>query len=84
MIQVRIREMCERRGIDTPYRLQIEAGLTPTLASSLFHHTFKQLSMATLNRLCMELRCQPAQLLHFEPDPKDVDSRVLGRHRKKT
>ena len=79
MIEVRIREVCESRGIDTAYRLQVEAGFTPTLASSLFNQTFKQLSLTTLNRLCVVLDCGPGHLLRFERHEKDEKGRLLGK-----
>lgn len=80
MIEVRIKETCESRGILNAYQLQKEGGFTPTLASSLFNQTFKQLSLATLNRLCLVLSCGPGHLLRYEQNDKDFDTGILGRN----
>ena len=79
MIEVKIKDVCLSRGIETAYRLQVVAGFTPTLASSLFNHTFKQLSLATLNRLCLVLDCGPSHLLRFQRTPKDEKGMLLGK-----
>jgi putative transcriptional regulator len=68
MIQVKIQEMCERRGINTAYQLQRDAGLAPSLAASLYNHRFSQISLETLDKLCRALKCQPGQLLHYEAE----------------
>jgi DNA-binding Xre family transcriptional regulator len=67
MIDVRIQEVCKQRGINTAYKLQKAAELTPTLASSLFNQTFKQISLPTLTKLCLTLNCTPGRLLRLQP-----------------
>ncbi len=62
-IQVNIKKICQKQGINTAYGLQKAGRFTPTLAYSLFNHSFKQLSLRTLLKLCTTLSCSPADLL---------------------
>jgi DNA-binding Xre family transcriptional regulator len=63
MITARIKQVCKSRDIKTAYQLQKAAGFTPTLAYSLFNHTFKGMSLKTLNKLCLTLNCAPNDIL---------------------
>lgn len=68
MITTRIREMAERRKINSGYRLGKQLGLSPSMAARLWKDEVKMIDLDTLNLLCRELRCKPADLLHYEPD----------------
>lgn len=62
-LELRIQQAAKRRGIDTAYKLQKAAGLTPTNASRLFNHKVKQLSLETLGKLCEVLNCEVGDLI---------------------
>jgi putative transcriptional regulator len=62
-LQLKIRQVAERRGLRTAYALQKAAGLTPSNASRLFNHEVKQLSLETLGRLCAVLDCEVGDLI---------------------
>lgn len=57
-----IRETAEKRGIDTPYKLQRAAGLSPTNAVKLFKGTASMVSLTTLAKLCCALDCTPNEI----------------------
>lgn len=38
------------------------------MAARLWKDDVKMIDLTTLNRLCRELNCKPADLLHYEPD----------------
>jgi len=61
-IEKQIRARCESAGILTAYQLQVAAGLSPTLAYSLFNETFNRISIETMGKLCEALKCEPGDL----------------------
>jgi putative transcriptional regulator len=62
-LQLKIQQVAKRRGINTAYKLQKAAKLTPTNASRLFNHEVKQLSLETLGKLCDVLDCEVGDLI---------------------
>jgi len=78
MIQIRIRERCEERGISNPYQLQVAADLYPSMASRLFNHDFKQISMETLDKLCEALDCETSDLLVRVPEKRSKGAKKKG------
>ncbi len=68
MIETRIREIAEKRKIKSGYQLGKLLGVSPSMASRLWKDNVKMIDLATLDRLCKELRCKPADLLHFDPN----------------
>lgn len=68
MIEVKIKEVCEARGITTAYQLQKALNVQPSVAARLFKGEFTKIDLKTLDRLCTVLRCQPHKLLHHAPD----------------
>ncbi len=68
MIEVKIREFAEKRGMTTAYQLRIALDVSPTVAARLWRGDFAMLGMDTLDKLCRVLRCQPDKLLRFIPD----------------
>jgi DNA-binding Xre family transcriptional regulator len=61
-IKMRIREQCTAQGITTAYQLAEKAGLTPPTAYRAFNNDIKQLTIATLEKLCAALDCEPSDL----------------------
>jgi putative transcriptional regulator len=43
-------------------------GITPANLSVLKNGRARAVRLTTLDALCRELRCQPGDLLHYEPD----------------
>lgn len=68
MIEVKIREFAEKRGMTTAYQLRVALDVSPTVAARLWRGDFAMLGMDTLDKLCRVLRCQPDKLLRFIPD----------------
>lgn len=67
MIEVRIREIAESRGITTAYQLQKALDLYPSVASRLFNGTFKQISVETIDKLCTVLDVDAGELFRRVP-----------------
>jgi len=70
MIKVAIREMAEKRGITTAYQLQKALDVPPSQAAKWFNNDLESISLRTLDRLCVTLRCKPNDLLRYEPEPE--------------
>jgi putative transcriptional regulator len=71
MIKSNIREQAEKRGITTAYQLRKRLNISPTGAARLWRGDFEMIGMATLDKLCKLLKCQPGSLLKFEDDGGD-------------
>src|SRR5262249_36236918 len=68
MIKVAIREMAEKRGITSSYQLMKALNVPPSQAVKWFNNDLESISLRTLDRLCVLLKCRPNDLLKFEPD----------------
>lgn len=77
MIEIRIRQMAERRGLSNAYQLRKALEnlsgdpISPTLTSRLWKGDFANIGIKTLDRLCQVLKCQPDKLFKFMPDEKE-------------
>lgn len=65
-ITVRIREVCEAKGITTAYQLQKAAGIGSTTAARLYSNKITQIGFKTLGKVCAALNCDAAKLLIWE------------------
>jgi len=63
MLEIKIRELCEKQGIKNPYQLQIAADLAPNTAARLFRNEIKHFTIETLDKLCLGLNCTPNDFL---------------------
>jgi DNA-binding Xre family transcriptional regulator len=72
MIEVRIREVAESRGITTAYQLQKALDLYPSVASRLFNGTFKQISIETIDKLCTVLDVDASELFRRVPENEET------------
>jgi DNA-binding Xre family transcriptional regulator len=72
MIQTRVREVAESRGIKSSYELQHALDVTPTVAIRLWRGQVTRFSVGTLDKLCSALSCQPGDLLVHVIDKKKV------------
>lgn len=69
MIQPTIKERAEEFGITSSYQLQKGLEISsPDVASRLWKGNFTRIDLATLNRLCRLLKCQPNALFKYIPD----------------
>ena len=68
MIVSRIRRLAEKRGLKNANQLKDALGVSPTLAARLWGERFTQIGLTTLDRLCREFKCQPADLLKYTPE----------------
>jgi putative transcriptional regulator len=66
MIVCRLKQVLRRKGW-TRYRLQKESGVTYPTLHALYHGKSKGYSAEVLDKLCRTLRCQPGDLLKWEP-----------------
>ncbi len=66
MIVCTLRQVLARKGW-TRYRLQKKSGVTYPTIHSLYHGRSKGYSAEVLGKLCRALRCQPGDLLRWEP-----------------
>jgi DNA-binding Xre family transcriptional regulator len=60
---MRIRERCAAQGITNAHQLAEKAKLTAPTAYRAFNNDIKQLTIATLEKLCTALNCEPGDLL---------------------
>lgn len=70
MIEARVRQTAEARGIKSSYQLQRALGVSPTVALRLWRSEVTRFSVETLDKLCSALECQPGDLLVHVPDKK--------------
>lgn len=75
MIEIRIKEVANDRGIKNAHRLQLAAELSPAAAARFWKTEVEKISMETLDRLCKALECQPGDLFVYTADqPKKSSS----------
>ncbi len=53
--------------------LSDRVGITLANLSILKNNRAKAVRFSTLNAICRELNCQPADILEYTPDPEGVD-----------
>jgi DNA-binding Xre family transcriptional regulator len=63
VIQLRVREVAERRGVTTIKALAEVASLAYDTASDLWHGRMQRVDRAVLFRVCHALYCTPGDLL---------------------
>ncbi len=68
MIEAKVRETAEGRGIKSSYELQHALGVAPTVALRLWRDEVTRFSVETLDKLCSALDCQPGDLLIYVPN----------------
>ena len=63
MLEIKISELCERRGIKNPYQLQIAVKLALNTDARLFRNEAKHFTIETLDKVCVRLNCTPNDFL---------------------
>lgn len=68
MIEVKIREIAEARGITTAYQLQKALDVAPSVAARLWRGDLSKIGLDTLDNLCRILKSRPDKLLKYTPE----------------
>ena len=76
MIETRVREVAEGRGIKSSYELQHALDVVPTVALRLWRGQVTRFSLDTLDKLCTALSCQPGDLLIHVSDKKKASKKT--------
>lgn len=63
MVELRIREAAEARGIATAYQLQKKMNVPPGTAARLWRGDMKMIGLDTIESLCEAIGCEPADLI---------------------
>jgi DNA-binding Xre family transcriptional regulator len=71
MIEVKIREVAEARGITTAYQLQKALDVAPSVAARLWRGEISKIGLDTLDNLCRVLKSRPDKLLMYTPEGSD-------------
>lgn len=71
MIEVKIREVAEARGITTAYQLQKALEVAPSVAARLWRGEISKIGLDTLDNLCRVLKSRPDKLLVYTPEGSD-------------
>ena len=75
MIETRVRDVAESRGIKSSYELQHALNVVPTVALRLWRGQVTRFSVETLDKLCSALSCQPGDLLVYVAEKKKSASK---------
>src|SRR5262249_39727121 len=65
MIELKIREVAESRGIENPFALQTASGLNYAVCHRLWKAQSKMIGIETLDKLCSALDCYPSDLFVY-------------------
>lgn len=63
VVELRIREAAEARGITTAYQLQKRMNVPPGTAARLWRGDMKMIGLDTIETLCEAIGCEPADLI---------------------
>jgi DNA-binding Xre family transcriptional regulator len=63
MIELRVRELAQQRGITNPFSLSKESGVAYSNCYKLWNGQHTMISLETLDRLCEALACEPGDIL---------------------
>jgi DNA-binding Xre family transcriptional regulator len=63
MINIRVRELAEGRGLRNAHGLQLEAGLASHVAVRLWKGQVERISIETIDRVCEALDCEPGDFI---------------------
>lgn len=63
MIELRVREVAERKGINNPLALSKESGIAYANCYKIWNNQQRMIGLDTLDRLCAALGCEPGDIL---------------------
>ena len=76
MIESKIKEVAEAKGVKSSYELQHALGVAPTVALRLWRGEVTRFSTETLDKLCNAFKCGVGDLLVYVPNEKQTKSKV--------
>lgn len=63
-IELRIREVAEKKGVSNPRELHLKSGVTYSVCYRMWYEASQtRLDLPALAQLCVALECQPGDLL---------------------
>ncbi|MFL6213304.1 MAG: helix-turn-helix domain-containing protein [Blastocatellia bacterium] len=75
MVELRIKEVAEVRGIMNAYQLQKATGWQPAMAARVWKGNLRMIALDTIDVLCRALDCEPADLIvRVKDTPKPARS----------
>jgi DNA-binding Xre family transcriptional regulator len=75
MVELRVREVAERKGISNPLALSKESGIAYANCHKIWNNQQKMIGLDTLDRLCAALDCEPGDILVRLGDKKARSTR---------
>jgi len=63
MIELRVKELAEEKGIDNPFSLSRESGVAYANCYKIWNNQQKMIGLDTIDRLCEALGCEPGDIL---------------------
>lgn len=75
MIELRVRDVAERKGINNPLALSKEGGIAYANCYKIWNSQQKMIGLDTLDRLCEALGCEPGDILVRVDDSKAESTR---------
>jgi putative transcriptional regulator len=67
-VVIDVGSMMAKRGFKSQLALAEASGINPSQVGPLVRGTVRRLDLATLERLCKALSCQPGDLLRYDPE----------------
>lgn len=68
MLSYNFKRIFKARGIDKAFAYLKNAGFPDNLASNIKNNRVKRMNLATIEHLCILLRCTPNDLMEWVPD----------------
>jgi putative transcriptional regulator len=75
MVDLRVREVAEEKGINTPFALSKASGLAYSNCHKMWNDQQSFISLETIDRLCEALDCEPGDLLVRTPSKSKTKKR---------
>jgi DNA-binding Xre family transcriptional regulator len=69
-LTIKIREVCQAKGITTAYQLQKAANLAPATAARFYRNEFSVITIESLEKVCAALECDAGKLFVMEKPPR--------------
>ncbi|HQU86817.1 MAG TPA: helix-turn-helix transcriptional regulator [Pyrinomonadaceae bacterium] len=73
MLKLNLQRVFALRGIDKPFRLMTQAGISRTTAYNLLNNLVESINSAHLEKLCEMLNCEPNDFYEWKPS-KDTQN----------
>ena len=72
MVELKVKEVAEQKGISNPFALARESGLAYANCHKIWNNQQKMISLDTIDRLCDALGCEPGDIIVKIPVSKRV------------